>query len=179
MPFSRFQEGPHRGPGSGYDTQNRDSRLRYWFWFSWQKKHWSPPGTSPNPPTTASLNGVQRTSRSASNGTARQRTPRTGPRQGRKGRSRTATGGQPPERPPNRAKEGPRERKKNSRPSQKENPPTAGPAKHQRMRRIPAERKPHRKTQEVKPPGMSPNSVKPRCRQQVPGQAPRETARGE
>ena len=57
--FSRHQEGPHRGPGSGYDTQNRDSRLRYWFWFLLAKKHWSPPGTSPNPPTTASLNGVQ------------------------------------------------------------------------------------------------------------------------
>ena len=108
-----------------------------------------------------------RTSRSASN-----ETHRTGLRQERKGRNRTSTRGQTPERPSNQVKERPRERgfptlhggeerKKNSRPSQKSNPLTAGPAQHPRTRRIPAEGKPHRKTQEAKPPDMSPNSGKP------------------
>ena len=56
------------------------------------------------------------------------------------------------------------------------NPPPAGPAQHPRIRTIPTERKPHKKTQEVKPPGTSLNSVEPRCRQQVPGQPPMEMA---
>ena len=92
------------------------------------------------------------TSRDASRGT-----PRTDPRQRRKGRTRTPTRGKTPERLSNQVKEGPRERgfptlqggeelKKNSRPSQKRNPRTAGPAQHPRIRRIPAEGKLHRKT---------------------------------
>ena len=66
-------------------------------------------------------------------------TSRTGPRQGREGRERTQTRGQTPEKIVNRDKErlrervfltlqGGEEREKNSRPSQKGNPLTAGPA---------------------------------------------------
>ena len=57
---------------------------------------------------------------------------------------------------------------KNSRPSQKGNPRTAGPAQQPRIRRIPAKWKPHRKTQEAKPPGTSPNSGKPRGQRERP-----------
>ena len=91
-----------------------------------------------------------KTSKGASRGTSR-----TGPRQGRKGRDRTHTRGQTPEHLSNQDKERPRERvfptlhggeerKKNSQPSQKGNPLTAGPAQQPRIRRIPAEGKPHR-----------------------------------
>ena len=85
-----------------------------------------------------------RTSRDAPRGTAQ-----TSPRQGRKGRNRTPTRGQTPEGLSKQDKERPRkrgfptlhgveERKKNSRPSQKGNPLTAGPAQQPRRRRIPA-----------------------------------------
>ena len=96
--------------------------------------------------------GSGRTSRDAPRGTTQ-----TSPRQGRKGRNRTPTRGQTPERRPSQDKERPRKRGlptlqgeeeliKNSQPSQKENPRTSGPAQHPRRRRIPAVGKPHRKT---------------------------------
>ena len=55
-------------PASGRTAPRSRFRVRYpepWFPSAvlvlvlLAKKHWSPPGTSPNPPTTASLNGVQ------------------------------------------------------------------------------------------------------------------------
>ena len=170
-----FSQGKHPGRQEGQGREETKRILQARHPQATHRRNTRPAGAGRNqkererlPTGVKGQNLEKKNSRSASRGT-----PRTGPRQGRKGRNKTPTRGQTPEFLSNRVKEipgehvfptlhGGEERKKNSRPSQKGNPLTAGPAQHPRIRRIPAEGKPHRNTQEAKPSGTSPNSVKPR-----------------